>query len=27
MLTPRDLDKCAVGQGKYVPLTDERGAS
>lgn len=25
MLTPRDLDKCAVGQGKYVVLTDERG--
>ncbi len=25
MLTPRDLDKCAVGQGKYVLLTDERG--
>jgi aminomethyltransferase len=25
MLTPRDLDRCAVGQGKYVVLTDERG--
>lgn len=24
MLTPRDLDRCAVGQGKYVVLTDER---
>lgn len=24
-LTPRDLDRCAVGQGKYVVLTDERG--
>lgn len=25
MLTPRDLDRCAVGQGKYVVLTDEAG--
>ncbi|NIR32498.1 MAG: glycine cleavage system protein T [Gammaproteobacteria bacterium] len=25
MLTPRDLNKCKVGQGKYVILTDERG--
>lgn len=25
MLTPRDLKKCKVGQGKYVILTDERG--
>lgn len=25
MLTPRDLDRCAVGQGKYVVLTDENG--
>jgi aminomethyltransferase len=25
MLTPRDLDRCAVGQGKYVVLTDEQG--
>jgi aminomethyltransferase len=25
MLTPRDLERCAVGQGKYVVLTDERG--
>lgn len=25
MLTPRDLDRCAVGQGKYVILTGERG--
>jgi aminomethyltransferase len=25
MLTPRDLNRCAVGQGKYVVLTDERG--
>lgn len=25
MLTPRNLDRCAVGQGKYVVLTDERG--
>lgn len=25
MLTPRDLDQCQVGQGKYVLLTDERG--
>ena len=24
-LTPRDLSKCAVGQGRYVLLTDERG--
>src|SRR5919112_697285 len=25
MLTPRDLSKCAVGQGKYAPLTAEDG--
>jgi len=25
LLTPRDLRKCRVGQGKYVLLTDERG--
>lgn len=25
MLTPRDLDRCAVGQCKYVVLCDERG--
>ncbi len=25
MLTPRDLDRCAVGQAKYVVLTDEGG--
>lgn len=25
LLTPRDLSKCAVGQGKYVVITDERG--
>ena len=25
MLTPRDLARCAVGQGKYVVLTDESG--
>src|SRR3990172_6023618 len=25
MLTPRDLDRCAVGQGKYVLITDEQG--
>jgi glycine cleavage system aminomethyltransferase T len=25
MLTPRDLAKCAVGQGKYVLITDENG--
>lgn len=24
-LTPRDLDRCAPGQAKYVVLTDERG--
>ncbi len=24
-LTPRDLTNCAVGQGKYVVITDERG--
>ncbi len=24
-LTPRDLNRCAVGQGKYVVLCDERG--
>jgi glycine cleavage system T protein len=25
LLTPRDLTKCAVGQGKYVLITDENG--
>lgn len=25
MLTPRDLTKCGVGQGRYVVLTDEEG--
>lgn len=25
LLTPRDLTKCRVGQGKYVLLTDENG--
>ena len=25
MLTPRDLDQCAVGQCKYAFITDERG--
>ncbi len=25
LLTPRDLTKCKVGQGKYVILTDENG--
>jgi len=25
MLTPRDLYKCKVGQGKYVLITDEKG--
>jgi len=25
LLTPRDLDKCSVGQGKYVLITDEQG--
>lgn len=25
LLTPRDLAKCAVGQGKYVLITDEAG--
>ncbi len=25
MLTPRNLSRCAVGQCKYVPLTDEAG--
>jgi aminomethyltransferase len=25
LLTPRDLSKCAVGQGKYVVITDEQG--
>ncbi|HLB62850.1 MAG TPA: glycine cleavage T C-terminal barrel domain-containing protein [Actinomycetota bacterium] len=25
MLTPRDLDRCAVTQGKYVVMTDENG--
>jgi glycine cleavage system aminomethyltransferase T len=25
MLTPRDLNKCKVGQGKYVLITDENG--
>ncbi|HEU4924093.1 MAG TPA: glycine cleavage T C-terminal barrel domain-containing protein [Burkholderiales bacterium] len=26
LLTPRDLSKCAVGEGRYVILTDEAGA-
>jgi aminomethyltransferase len=25
LLTPRDLSKCAVGEGRYVILTDEAG--
>lgn len=25
LITPRDLRKCAVGQGKYVVITDENG--
>ena len=25
LLTPRDLTKCKVGQGKYVVITDEKG--
>ena len=25
LLTPRDLTRCAVGQGKYVVITDEHG--
>jgi glycine cleavage system aminomethyltransferase T len=25
ILSPRDLSKCAFGQGKYVPLCDHRG--
>ena len=25
LLTPRDLSKCAVGEGRYVILTDESG--
>ena len=25
LLTPRDMKKCRVGQGKYVLITDERG--
>ena len=25
MLTPRDLDRCAIGQCKYAFITDERG--
>jgi glycine cleavage system aminomethyltransferase T len=25
LLTPRDLSQCQVGQGKYVPLVDEKG--
>jgi aminomethyltransferase len=25
LLTPRDLGRCAVGQGKYVVITDEQG--
>ncbi len=25
MLTPRDLTRCRVGQGKYVVITDEKG--
>src|ERR671931_2162112 len=27
MLTPRDLTKCAVGQGRYVLITDENGGA
>lgn len=26
ILAPRDLSKCAIGQGKYVPLCDHSGA-
>src|SRR5947199_10785738 len=25
LITPRDLTKCSVGQGKYVVITDENG--
>src|SRR2546427_6720172 len=25
LITPRDLTKCNVGQGKYVVITDENG--
>lgn len=25
LMTPRDISKCKVGQGKYVPLVDEEG--
>src|SRR3989475_12758905 len=25
MITPRDLTKCEVGQGKYVVITDQNG--
>src|SRR5207247_4962261 len=25
LITPRDLTKCDVGQGKYVVITDENG--
>src|SRR3989442_343978 len=25
LLTPRDMEKCRVGQGKYVLITDDRG--
>ena len=25
LLTPRDMKKCRIGQGKYVLITDERG--
>src|SRR2546426_6039300 len=25
LITPRDLTKCEVGQGKYVVITDENG--
>jgi len=25
LITPRDMSKCAVGQGKYAPLCDENG--
>jgi len=27
LITPRDLTKCNVGQGKYVVITDENGGS
>ena len=25
LITPRDMSKCAIGQGKYAPLCDENG--